>query len=190
MQVNPAEAAGIACSTFAPDVTNFVTPSVGCQVGSTNNDFVGGPNSAGYQVNVDSMFGINTWLFAGKDNEGLNISPEFPGTSKTSGTWDISSFIQPNWTNIMLVLKGGAGNNTQPNYVGYLLDGTSGDWMTPFFTATGREAGNPKDVSHISLYYTTGDTTSVPTPALLPGLIGMGFAAWRKRKTNQSEANA
>ena len=33
----------------------------------------------------------------------------------------------------------------------------------------------------------TGDPTVVPTPALLPGLIGMGVAAWRKR---QAEAEA
>lgn len=29
--------------------------------------------------------------------------------------------------------------------------------------------------------------TPIPTPALLPGLIGMGVAAWRKRKNEQSE---
>jgi len=33
----------------------------------------------------------------------------------------------------------------------------------------------------------TGDPTVVPTPALIPGLIGMGVAAWRKR---QAEAEA
>jgi hypothetical protein len=27
-----------------------------------------------------------------------------------------------------------------------------------------------------------GNATAVPTPALLPGLVGMGMAAWRKRK--------
>lgn len=30
-------------------------------------------------------------------------------------------------------------------------------------------------------------TTPIPTPALLPGLIGMGIAAWRKRKGESSE---
>jgi hypothetical protein len=27
-----------------------------------------------------------------------------------------------------------------------------------------------------------GDTTSIPTPALLPGLVGFGLSVWRKRK--------
>lgn len=30
--------------------------------------------------------------------------------------------------------------------------------------------------------------TAVPTPALLPGLIGMGVAAFRKRRKAQTEA--
>lgn len=29
--------------------------------------------------------------------------------------------------------------------------------------------------------------TPIPTPALLPGLLGMGIAAWRKRKNQESE---
>lgn len=33
------------------------------------------------------------------------------------------------------------------------------------------------------LYLETKAATAVPTPALLPGLIGMGVAAWRKRKS-------
>ena len=32
------------------------------------------------------------------------------------------------------------------------------------------------------------DTTPIPTPALLPGLIGMGVAALRKREQEQTEA--
>jgi hypothetical protein len=30
--------------------------------------------------------------------------------------------------------------------------------------------------------------TAIPTPALLPGLLGLGLQAWRKRKTAKSEA--
>ncbi|MFM7447257.1 MAG: PTPA-CTERM sorting domain-containing protein [Leptolyngbyaceae cyanobacterium] len=35
---------------------------------------------------------------------------------------------------------------------------------------------------------TPGDPLVVPTPALLPGLIGMGVAAWRKRKAEAAES--
>lgn len=38
--------------------------------------------------------------------------------------------------------------------------------------------------------YTVADSTSIPTPALLPGLIGMGVAALRKRKGNVTEEEA
>jgi hypothetical protein len=38
--------------------------------------------------------------------------------------------------------------------------------------------------------YTVADSTSIPTPAILPGLIGMGVAALRKRKENVVEEEA
>lgn len=172
----PAEAAGLTCSSA---LSLKVTPNIGCQIGSTNNDTVGAGN---LQVNTDSLFGFTDWKFAGKDETGgtLNISSQFPNTSTTSGTWDISSIVQPSWTNLMLVFKGGNGNNISPEaYVGYLLTSTTGTWFSPF---TNTKNGNLADVSHISLYY-----REIPTPALLPGLIGMGLAALRKRKGETAE---
>jgi len=53
------------------------------------------------------------------------------------------------------------------------------------FTVFGKTLMKPQG----SLY--GAELTSIPTPALLPGLIGMGLAAWRKRKgesVEQSEA--
>jgi len=37
------------------------------------------------------------------------------------------------------------------------------------------------------LFVSNGNITPIPTPALLPGLVGMGIAAWRKRKNEPSE---
>jgi len=54
------------------------------------------------------------------------------------------------------------------------------------FTVFGRKLMSQKTGS---LY--GAELTSIPTPALLPGLVGMGLAAWRKRKgesVEQSEA--
>ena len=36
----------------------------------------------------------------------------------------------------------------------------------------------------------SGDTTAIPTPALIPGLLGLGVAALRKRKSEESEVEA
>ncbi len=39
-------------------------------------------------------------------------------------------------------------------------------------------------LNSVSLAYATARATPVPTPALLPGLLGLGAVAWRKRKAN------
>ena len=150
---------------------------MGCEVGSSNND-------SEAQVNADTMFDAGDWTFLGKDEDSGALENEIgvdytPGGS-TSGTWDISDLftdgtIPTDATDIMLVLKGSG------DYVGYLLFGSQGTWSTPFTN----NKGNPQAVSHMSLYYRTGDY--VPTPALLPGLIGMGVAALRKGRKDEAE---
>lgn len=63
------------------------------------------------------------------------------------------------------------------------LDGTGG------FTAQGRLAFKP-GVSSPSGSTFSADITAgeeIPTPALLPGLVGMGVAALRKRKSEEEE---
>ena len=48
-----------------------------------------------------------------------------------------------------------------------------------------------KRISAIQIFSTGGNIDNVayrvPTPALLPGLVGMGLAAWRKRKGEEAE---
>jgi hypothetical protein len=62
-------------------------------------------------------------------------------------------------------------------------------------TLSGLPAGfNPSGISNVSFQYGTdlaepripGSSTPVPTPALLPGLIGLGVAALRKSKVGQA----
>lgn len=170
-QVNPAEALTIDNPCSASYASNVVTNG-GCELGTTNNDFVSNP----LQVNQDSLFGYTDWNFLQKDLE-TNTDLDFLTGNRISGTFDISAFVQPSWTDVMLVFKGGGGNITPDKYVGYLLNSLTGSWTTPFSNARN---GNPAEVSHVSLYYRTG--TPIPTPALLPGLIGMGLAAMRKKK--------
>jgi len=56
------------------------------------------------------------------------------------------------------------------------------------FLATGSPAGLPPFALLSGISVTDTPTTPVPTPALLPGLVGMGVAAWRKRKGESEEA--
>jgi Bacterial pre-peptidase C-terminal domain len=61
-----------------------------------------------------------------------------------------------------------------------ILTGWSGDLGKDNLTAN----GNSSDRENRSAYRInlTHTPTGVPTPALLPGLVGMGLSVWRKRK--------
>ncbi|MBE9030770.1 PTPA-CTERM sorting domain-containing protein [filamentous cyanobacterium LEGE 11480] len=185
----PASAMSLACSAISPDVTSNVTGTSGCELGSANND-----NPIPGQVNNDMFFGFDDWIFAGKDEGGGALEDQIgvgyvPGTS-TAGSYDISAVVQSNWSDVLLVFKGGNNSNPQrvvdgrtiSSFVGYRIDptaGFTGDWTSPFSNTNNP---NLKAVSHLSLYYREG-TPAIPTPAMLPGLIGMGVAALRKRKS-------
>lgn len=160
----------------------------GCQVGTTNNDEG--------QVNLDNMFTYNDWIFAGRDNgldgqEGTTSIPiNLVLTGGTlAGTWSINSTIFSLYEMVMLVFKDG--NGIPPNYVGYLFDifdGTTGTYSSPFANSVN---GNPKEISHVSVYVRgvgacpSGNCSppvgEVPLPAgillLISALGGLGFLA-------------
>jgi hypothetical protein len=107
-----AGAASITCPDLignSPHIADNVTPSTGCQIGSTNNDFLS-TDPALFQVNVDALFGFSDWQFAGKvleDESALDIGLSVTG-GPISGTWSIDDI----WTSqsiagLMLVFKGG-----------------------------------------------------------------------------------
>ncbi|MEX2519847.1 MAG: VPLPA-CTERM sorting domain-containing protein [Paracoccaceae bacterium] len=174
------------CSTGASGklTQNPGSVALACDAGSTNNDFLNP-----LQVNTDSIHGFDDWVFAGKDNFEGSDEPAVANIGFTtsgglqSGTWDIADNTFGLFTNVMIVIKGGVGNNTQPNYVAYLLSsllGTDGGYLTPFFNLNN---GNAKDISHLSAYV-RGPISAVPLPAALPllltGLAGLGFMARRR----------
>ena len=186
LQADPAEAMMFTCgnASYADNVdATGVAVNLGCDLGTVNNDKINP-----FQVNEDQLFGFSDWQFQGKDAESIDISNAFPAYNTLTGDYNLNSFVKDSWTNIMLVLKGGQGNINPENYVGYLVaqDNTgnwTGTWTTPFMN----KQGNDADVSHISLYYREGTTTEIPTPALLPGLIGMSVASLRKKKKQVAE---
>ncbi|MBW4661393.1 MAG: PTPA-CTERM sorting domain-containing protein [Drouetiella hepatica Uher 2000/2452] len=52
------------------------------------------------------------------------------------------------------------------------------------------DVGDFNGSSTVSLSNAQYTSTAIPTPAVLPGLIGMGIATWRKRKAAQAENSA
>ncbi|NJL47101.1 MAG: PTPA-CTERM sorting domain-containing protein [Leptolyngbyaceae cyanobacterium SM2_5_2] len=49
--------------------------------------------------------------------------------------------------------------------------------------------GKAQDLSHAGLYhFDDDDTEPIPTPALLPGLLGLGVAALRQRNGKVEES--
>lgn len=130
------------------------------------------------------FFGFNDWLFDNKVIEGNNLVSTyftFTGTTQSGGYTLIGA---PTY-DFMFVFKDGGSTNL----VAYLLPASSGTYSTPFvnppFSASG---SGSRDISHISIYYRTGDGGGdddvIPEPGVLflmgAGLLGLGMARRRK----------
>lgn len=201
--VAPAQAGTIGCAAVNGNLANKISGSIGCEISGTvgsggfvipgeGQDMVGGGN-ANFTVNKEKFFTASNWLFAGKSDDGLedNFTPN--DGSPANGIYRLDGALGTlltGTTNVMLIFKGGS----ETSLVGYLLDNRvnpfQGSWKTPFtkppFPFNGQATS--KAVSHISVYYRTGPPVAVPTPALLPALIGLGFGVVRKKKQEAQEA--
>ncbi|MBT8137984.1 MAG: PEP-CTERM sorting domain-containing protein [Gammaproteobacteria bacterium] len=158
---------------YSPSIDDNVSASDGCQIGSTNNDRLGGDASQ-YQVNQDMMFGFDDWIFAAKamdSDQDMDIGLSLVGDT-ISGQWSIDDIWNTmGVSSLMLVLK--SGNGEPDSYVGYLItpNTTAGDYLTPFINAA---SGNPKDISQVSAYFRTAAVTTVPEPGSIV-LIAIGL---------------
>jgi len=207
--VAPAQAGTIGCAAVNGNLANKISGSIGCEISGTvgaggfvipgeGQDTVnrGNANFATFTVNKEKFFTASDWLFRGKSdvNLGAYFTPD--KGSPTPGNYNLKGLFAnvQNLANVMLIFK--SGNNT--SLVGYLLDNRvnpfQGSWETPFtkppFDLKNRKGNSilSRDVSHISVYYRTGPPVAVPTPALLPALIGLGFGVVRKKKQAEQEA--
>ena len=205
MQAKPVAAASLSCNPDYPRLEELVDPrdsnnaSMGCEYSTAIKQ------DKQADINAQLFFGKDDWKFAGKD-EG-NGSADFnfdEGT--TSGTIKlladeaslpvvvvdlIKNGRQQSVegeplpaTDLLLSFKDGDGDPT--GIVAYLLKVPSSGmytWTSPFTNSTGNNLDTLKEVSHVSLFYRAPeDGVPIPTPVLLPGLIGMGVAAIRKRR--------
>ena len=168
-------------SCISLGIENNVLANAGCELGTTNNDFLSSP----LQVNKDSMFGFSDWVFAEKvledPEEDIDIGLALTG-DEISGTWSIND-VWATYSHVMLVFKGGGGNIVPSDYVGYLLvnGDTSGTYSTPFSNAIN---GNPADISHVSGYVRVkppGEVIPEPASITLVGLL-LGALVLRRRR--------
>jgi hypothetical protein len=172
---------------------------------TTNCDFTGAAvctSVFGGNDSADNLNGINdspflnfTWTVFSKinfpkeadignqffpDQGNTNAFKMIVGTLKDDeepigGSWTVFQNIIGN-NPFVLAMK--SGNSVAYNF--FSAGPYSGAWDTQRF-------GN-KGISHATLYVANNPPTPVPTPALLPGLVGLGVAALRKRKGEAEES--
>lgn len=156
----------------------FSTPTGG-EVGFVNSDYAGQYNTQGqslqntYASNAFNKLGIN---FANPTNAfGFNW-----GASNVE--WTLTAFNSANEALDSIVLP-------------LTVSSNSGDF---FGLSTGKSAisyatlisSGPGDYVLLDNFkYVGGTTQSIPTPALLPGLIGLGMGVLRKRKAEVAEGS-
>ncbi len=158
-----------------------VSPTIGCQISPKTQDFLNPPQ--GPTVNNEAFFGFSDWIFDGKIGEAGYGSGQGTGTG-TGNSWNIFGEAAASAGDILLIFKGG--NNP---LVGYLVSPgtTSGTWNNPFTSDVFNFPGQSSEqaLSHLSVYYRQADQV-IPTPAaVLPGLMGMGAAVFRKKKQGE-----
>ncbi|MDX2232136.1 MAG: PTPA-CTERM sorting domain-containing protein [Leptolyngbyaceae cyanobacterium bins.349] len=171
----PAQAAGFT-GDYAPSnftLTNF------------NTDGVSG---------VDLTNAPNSITLVGSDIGGGNITNVFPfGFTLYSTTAAASGVVSFDWA---YSTSDDAGANWDP--FGVLLNGSFTQLTNNAFNQSGAFSFNVAQGDNFGFALVTLDNlngrayatisnfnapTAIPTPALLPGLIGMGIAAIRKRRT-------
>jgi hypothetical protein len=132
-----------------------------------------------------------------KDIAGKNAAPQFNVTAATQAVDAINAFFnlsplnfgdlssekldgEEKYSYLVPFLLAGTGDNaTVTSKQSTLLNRntSSGNWVL----STTNKVNSQKSESTYAKFTATG-VVPVPTPALLPGLVGMGLSFWRKQK--------
>jgi hypothetical protein len=97
------------------------------------------------------------------------------------GNPDFAFVSLTNATTRQLIQLAGVSIASQSNPYS-LLVGAGGSYRLGFGVVDVNDGDVASTLSVSNLQITPGSATPVPTPALLPGLIGLGVSAWRKQK--------
>jgi len=189
----PMGASGVAAGMLSQvTASGLATPADSCNARITNpvNDTLGSDPS-NFAVNTLSIGGMSDWEFIAKDDSGGPLTVR--GVNTDNGSWSVDAGTLDGATDFLIVLKDGNQgwggwmfNNVQDSStVGGFADVMGGNWsMAPAFVNN----GNPKDLSHLTLY-AKGDVpiSAVPAPATVllfgSGLVGLGLWRWKTVKT-------
>lgn len=142
-------------------------------------------NDNGFQARINSAFGLtgNTWNLLGKSDESGDPVNNIKGETFQIGNWSLSSPTSVN-SPFVVTLKAG------DFFSAYLFQGLanigSGTFNVAGVTTDDKNSNKHADLSHLSVF--TSEPTAIPTPALLPGLIGLGLGVWRKRQQQGQSA--
>jgi len=173
----------VSCNSDSGDVTTDVSPTSSCFGIESLSD---GSNQKLGELNALSINGTTGgWSTLGRFNatgSNTNFSLDDSIVAGLQGNWSIFNAATNLYGEFMMVFKSAQGSNTDPAaFVGYILNGTSGTWLSPFFATTG--IAGRRTLSNVELYG-RGDPSVIPLPAagwLLLGGLG-GLAALRRRR--------
>lgn len=166
-----AHAALVSAGSPTCSVTNLTVNATSCSgawQGNQNNQLTD------VLAQLGTLSGLSGWGLVGHSDT-ANNGPFTGNPQVTNGTL---TFDAPQSGPFAIALK--ASNQ----FSLYFFDGSKTNISNLGFITNGvslNKNGIPQDLSHASLY-TSSATTAVPTPALLPGLVGLGMTMMRKRK--------
>lgn len=211
--IKPADAANIGGYDFgvASDPGNFTPSATGVAPGLEFSDFSSNNVTIVNGVSGNPPAGGNRAISAQDWTDALDLSKYFTFTITplpTTQSFSLSSlsFDARRGGNGPESIQIRSSNDGYATALGTFTNQVvNNDWTTLSINSLGLESltqaitfriygydaknvsGNSSGLS-LDNVFVHGDVTSVPTPALLPGLVGMGIAALRKRKQQEAEA--